>query len=485
MSARNRIHPAAILLALAGAPSMAFGDDAPKAEKPPAAKASTAFDPIELRIYPSPAPVPALKYRLFPLEPDRTPGDAAPIYIRVALGSKDAARAEIGEKSREWLNLPPDKFPTAEARKFVDQWSGRLEQIAFGARRQTCNWNYTVNEQKENAIMILLPDAQEMRNLMRLVSIKARVEIAEKKYDDAIRTAETGLAFGQHVGNGPFLISSLVGIACVNVMLAELDGLVAQPDAPNLYWALSALPRPLVSMRAAMENEQKLGEWIVPEINDLDRPRTEGEWSALLGRLHTRLMQFQKTAVAQDGAVIQVGKDVTLAQFRFENLPDAKAHYKSRQRSTEGLSDDEILVRSIAEKFRELRDDWYKLFYLPYPDTAPYSKEVTERVKGNEKGAGALFTALMPTISGVKIAETRPDRKVAALRIIEAIRMHAAAKEGALPASLDEIKLVPIPLDPTTGKPFTYNRVGETATLSAPPPAPGQPALTYRITLKK
>jgi hypothetical protein len=183
--------------------------------------------------------------------------------------------------------------------------------------------------------------------------------------------------------------------------------------------------------------------------------------------------------------VTQIGKDVTLAQFRTENLPDAKAHYKSRHGSTEGMSDDQILVRSIAERFRELRDDWYKLFYLPYPDIAPYNQETIARNKGNEKGAVAMFAALMPTINAVKISETRPDRKIAALRVVEAIRMYAAAKEGRLPESLDEIKLVPIPLDPMTGKPFAYHRDGETATLSGPPPLPEQPGLTYRLTLKK
>ena len=56
--------------------------------------------------------------------------------------------------------------------------------------------------------------------------------------------------------------------------------------------------------------------------------------------------------------------------------------------------------------------------------------------------------------------------------------MHAAAKDGSLPESLDEIKLVPIPLDPVTGKPFSYTKAGETATLSGPPPV-ARPASTH------
>jgi hypothetical protein len=482
---RNQNRLAAVVLAIAGLPTITLGDDAPKPEKPPAAKPSTAFDPIELTIHASTAPIPALKYRLFPLESERNPGDAAPIYIRVCLRIKDEMRKEIGEKAAAWKELPLDRFPTAEARKFVDQFKGSLDQIAFGARRQSCNWNYTLNEQKEDAIMILMPDAQELRDCFRLLALKARVEIAEKKYDEAIRTVETGLAFGRHIGEGPFLISTLIGVSCVNVMLAELDVLLAQPDAPNLYWALTALPRPVISMRTAMENEQELGVWLVPEIADLDRPRVEAEWSALLARLHARLRHLEKAAVAVDGKVIDLGQDTTLAQFRTQYLPEARAYFQSRNRSTEGMSDDQILILSIADRHRELSDDWYKLFYLSSQELAPHYANPTRPNMEGKKGPIAIFAALLPTVVSVKIAETQADRKVAALRIVEALRMHAAAKEGGLPASLDEIKEVPIPLDPMTGKPFAYHLEGATAVLSGPPPQPKQPSLTYRITLRK
>ena len=160
--------------------------------------------------------------------------------------------------------MPFDQFPVAEARKLVDRWGSRLEQMEFGARRQTCNWNYTLPEQRERAIEILLPDVQELRNWARLLALKARVEIAEHKYDDAIRTIETGLAFSRHLAEGPFLINQLVGIASAHMMLDRVEELVVQPDAPNLYWALTALPRPLIDVRRAMETEQKMGEWMHP-----------------------------------------------------------------------------------------------------------------------------------------------------------------------------------------------------------------------------
>jgi hypothetical protein len=485
MSLRLYRHLSFMFLALASLPYAASGDDPPKQDKPSEARRSKAFEPIELQVSPSPAPLPALKYRLFPIESERTDGDAAPIYLRIGLMLKDAARTQILEKSTAWLDLPADKFPAAEARKFVDQWTTRLEQISFGARRKTCNWSYTLAEQRENMIEILLPDAQDLRLWIRLLAVKARVEIAENKYDDAIRTIETGLAFGRHVGEGPFLISTLVGVAFETHMLTELDRLVSRPDAPNLYWALSALPSPLIPIRMAMENEQKLGEYLVPEMTDLERPRTEAEWSSLLARLHSRLMRLQKTTFYPGGVATQVGKDVTLDQFRTAGLSEAKTFFETHHRSSQGMTPDQMIVLSIAGRYHELRDEWFKLYYLPYSEAAPFVREMARQSKAYETGQVAIFPALLPSVHAAKLAAVQIDRKVAALRVVEAIRMHMAVNAGGLPRSLADIKLVPLPLDPMTGKPFEYNLVGDTATLSGPPPSPDQPGFTYRITLKK
>ena len=80
---------------------------------------------------------------------------------------------------------------------------------------------------------ILLPDTQSMRAWVRLIALKARVEVAEGKLDQALGTIETGLAFGRHVSEGPFLINSLVGIAICNSMLDRLEELIDQPGRPE------------------------------------------------------------------------------------------------------------------------------------------------------------------------------------------------------------------------------------------------------------
>ena len=45
--------------------------------------------------------------------------------------------------------------------------------------------------------------------------------------------------------------------------------------------------------------------------------------------------------------------------------------------------------------------------------------------------------------------------------------MHAAANGGKLPATLSEVKVVPVPTDPGTGRPFEYRLDGNAATVSS------------------
>ena len=112
-----------------------------------------------------------------------------------------------------------------------------------------------------------------MRGYIPMMVLKVRVELAEGDYAAAAHWLETGFAFSQHVGNGPFLINRLVGIAGANQFSDCLLDFVQQPDAPNLYWSLTALPRPLIDLRDALDFEYRMLGMEFPDLADLDRPR--------------------------------------------------------------------------------------------------------------------------------------------------------------------------------------------------------------------
>jgi hypothetical protein len=82
-----------------------------------------------------------------------------------------------------------------------------------------------------------------------------------------------------------------------------------------------------------------------------------------------------------------------------------------------------------------------------------------------------VASLLLPALSHVRRTSVRAERRIALLRVIEALRFYAADHDGKLPAALDDIKEVPLPVDLVTGKPFGYKLADGKATLDAPPPA--------------
>ena len=56
----------------------------------------------------------------------------------------------------------------------------------------------------------------------------------------------------------------------------------------------------------------------------------------------------------------------------------------------------------------------------------------------------------------VEVSEEQLDRDIAILRTVEALRLEAAHNGGRFPQALSDIKRVPIPRDPLTGKAFIY-----------------------------
>ncbi|MEX2091810.1 MAG: hypothetical protein WD971_03985, partial [Pirellulales bacterium] len=79
-----------------------------------------------------------------------------------------------------------------------------------------------------------------------------------------------------------------------------------------------------------------------------------------------------------------------------------------------------------------------------------------------------IVSLLMPAMHAARSAEIRLERDLAAMQVIEALRMYAASHAGGLPAQLNEITEVPVPLNPATGQPFSYHLDGATAVLDLP-----------------
>src|SRR5262245_39136359 len=194
-------------------------------------------------VSPMAAPVPALRYRLFPEATERKEGNAVPMYLRLFHERTEAWKKELREKPAEWNKLPLDKLPIDDVKKFLAGHRYNLRQLELGARRTTADWSYTLDD--GDPIGLLLPDIQGMRALPPLLVLKARVEMREGRFADAVRTLETGFSFSRQLSEAPLLINGLVGLDSARQLADAVLELSERPEAPNLYWALAVLPRPV------------------------------------------------------------------------------------------------------------------------------------------------------------------------------------------------------------------------------------------------
>jgi hypothetical protein len=445
-----------------------------------------------LTLTPQSEPVPALQYRLYPLASELKEGNAVPIYLRLVHERNDATKREWREKPAEWNKLPLDQLPIGEARKWLDRNSYMMKQLELGARRRTAEWDYTLDA--GDPIGILLPDAQFMRVYGGILVLKTRVEIAEGNYAAAADTLQTGFAFCRQITEGPFLINGLVGIAIASQLADTLLDWVERADAPNLYWSLTALPRPLLDLRKEMEFERRMVQLQFPDLADLKRERTPGEWDATLRRFRT---QFQPLlGLASEGPSQKLtplpGAAPTDPAANSPELPEARKYLVERMHmpaaKVEAMPPAQVLLLHIMGVNDEFQDDNYKGAYLPPEQGIPVMEAAQKRLKSApDTEATRVPRLFVAAVNRVVLSQTRLERKLAALRMLEALRLHAAAHDGQLPAALADLTEVPVPTDPATGQPFEYRRENETATLIAPPlnlqvPKTG---LRYRAKLRK
>jgi hypothetical protein len=393
--------------------------------------------------------------------------------------------------------MPVDKIQLEEAHKFLEHMRPKLQQLDLGARRRTAEWNYTLDQ--GDILGVLVGDAQNMRRYTPMLVLQIRVALAEGKFDEAVHHLETGFAMSRHATEGPFLVNGLIGVALATQFVNTVADFVERPAAPNLYWALVSLPRPLVDLRREVELEYRILERIFPDLGDLDRERTSEQWDGVLRRIRTTIQRDAELA-RETKEVYSVLKAATPSDPA-ANSPDliAARSYVTRTRhlspeQAEAMPAAEALILYMNGVYQEERDFLYRASYLPYAQSLPLLDAATQRLARKPTNEGeALARLLLPALPRVMSRLTLLQRSVAGLTVVEALRVYAAAHDGKLPEKLDDVTEVPVPLDPATGKAFEYSHNQDTATLVAANNAPvpdrnghaTMNGLRYRVTIRK
>jgi hypothetical protein len=465
---------------------------------------SSQVEVVRMTVMPAAEPVPALRYRLIAPDIDLRTGNAAPYYYRAQLNLHQAMKNlrdkfdEDKELSR-WYDTgaeatPIRELPLDKVRKAVQMFDPIYNDYLKPAFEVSgCDWELGIEQMRgPEMVSFLLPEFQDSRQVARMLCLRTRLAIAEHRYDDAVEMMQQQYRLGRDVTRLPLLVCGLIGIAIDGLTNGTLIDLIASPDSPNMYWALGQLPDPLVDLRPAARIEMEFGPRMFPLIQ---RPETTERSPAEWNRLFTRSLLDMRVAMGSLGmrpshrtddtnvvdgisATDNVVAGIAATGLGLIGYTHAKerlvAEGMDRQR-VEKMAVGQVIAIYTERVYRRFADDEEKLWYMPFPEMQKANDTLDRRIAaaytfggGQEREILPLVAWLMPAMSAVRIAQVRLDRDTAAIRVIEALRMHAAKHHAHLPKTLDEIDIVTVPLNPATGKPFLYRLEGKTAVLELP-----------------
>ena len=440
----------------------------------------------KLHVYPKASPEPALKIRLVPDESEQLEGNSAIFYLK-AMGfleqdpARDRLRALLKKASEQaeatgkqtsdyppyqYLDIPPEDYPKEDVRAYLALLEFQVPSLKEARLFRDFTMHRNIHR-SENPLAYLLPEMQAFRELARHQRIRCRLAIAEDRITDAIEVIGQQLSMSRHIAMDDFLVSYLVGGAVFNIAFEDTLLAIEHQQCPNLYWAFAHLPNPLMNPDRCIAIERQFVYIQVPRLKEVDTtPRPESYWSEFLIDFANRTSGLDvHNNLEQDAIVSKVQGDQrvqSIEKLIEENVPQAKEYLVSRgiltKDSIESYVHKQLVFLAMKDYYEVHRDEQFKWFNLPYESAierleAANSKMITDREKFG--WFTWLPTGIMPTINAFYTAVNRGRQRIAAIEAIEAIRMAAAENGGKLIDKLDQAP-VPVPVDPFTGKAFSY-----------------------------
>jgi hypothetical protein len=240
--------------------------------------------------------------------------------------------------------------------------------------------------------------------------------------------------------------------------------LLEHHDTPNLFWALAAMPKPLVDVRRSLAVEREFLYLQLKVLREVDEtPRPCGYWEDFLDRL---LPQIGDLGGDLDGPSFEDDPQLArkaLVEHVTAVYPGAKEYLieqcKLSPRQVEAYPTTQVVFLAMVRFYDRWRDELSKWAHLPLWQVLANSNHNRTpdamRAELNRYGwCSALATKKLPSVYA-RAAEGRCGQMIALLQTVEAIRMYGAAHDGRLPPSLDELS-VPPGIEPFTGKPVDY-----------------------------
>jgi len=443
---------------------------------------------VRLTVTPAAATAPVLKHRLFARDIDMKSGNAAPFYYRAQIAfrrGRDASRKEFSEDNElsRWYTFdrdatPLSQLPLERVQRAVDMTIGETvgRELAEAVSRRDCDWQTGIQDIRgPEAITIPLDGFQQNRELSRMLLMKIRLELARGKYDEAIGTMRTNYRLARDTSREPLLVCGLIGVGLANVTNGTLLELIAAPDSPNMYWALTCLPHPLIDMRPAVHFENNFAPRIFPFIqNAATTDRSPEEWNRLYKQTFSDLTRWGASQTRKPSPDADLGA-TTLALLGYPFAKSKLIELGFDPAEVERMAIGQVMAIYSERICQQFADESETMWHIPYWEMRKRFAELDQRLRNSNVLHGAenrevlpIMQQLLPAMQSAREAHVRLERELAALRVIEALRLYAANHNGKLPEQLDFITEVPIPTNPATGQPFAYRLEGEFGILELP-----------------
>jgi hypothetical protein len=410
---------------------------------------------VRFCVRPMVTPRPALKYQLLPELRELSPGNPAHGYLRCFAEQRHFFFSKEANTERaRYLSMP---LAELAAKKVGPYGGSALRQADWAARLDAPDWQLTQRVQTDS----MDAQASELGRLQMLAAAlqtRFRIEVAGARFDDAIRSAKTMLALARHLGDYPTEAANRLGIIVAQSALGTLEEMVQQPNCPNLYWALTDLPCPLVDLRKGIQGDCVLVASDLRQIRG-DVPMTEEQLRATLTNVSGKL-GFAREQAGQPPRSVRDelkkraanSETVNAARDRLANAgypSDAVGKFPPLQ----------VVLLDEKREYEAVRDETVKLLGLQ-------AWEIDLLHGSDEMGtcAHGLFGPLLPRVGESRRAQARLEQRIGLLRHVEALRLYAANHAGQMPHDVSELP-VPVPSNPLTGKPFIYTLDGGVAFL--------------------
>ncbi len=457
----------------------------------PASRPATrrTVDTRAFELTPTPPPTPALRYQLTTSPADRRPGNAAQAYLEAAL----TVSAEQSDAMDKAVDAEMDRHDNAAFAAIIGPlFGGRSETFVLldqASRYDRCNWDLPVSS------LQYTPWLNNLRLLSNVLSCRTTFLTRAGRIDEAVETMRWQVELGRAVGRGSVVVNGLVGDIIYGGIAPNLPELMDRPDAPNLYWALRPLCRPVVPLADAVRGDRA---FLLSVIPVLAKGRSGGitadDWRAYAEQC-AAFAALQPYVVTQAGNPPQQSGPTLAETVRTANagaatlLPESSAYYARTRRLSAAEAakvDPQLLAATyLIEQDQAASDEAAKLLDLPYPQLMPRWAAVAGRLRELGITAQSPSAVALPFFRALPVTFAMTERRFAALTAVEALRSYAAAHDGQLPQQLANVTDTPVPDNPVTGKPFEYRVENGVATLEDHDPLLADWPLEYTVRIRR